>query len=103
MTAGTGCAVATAGCSRPDDHPVVHKVAVVAAVAVGAAALVGLSGWVSALVLVGTLGAGYGLYRARVRRNAVPEFFGGAGEETRLTELKPASPSELPPDRDGKT
>ena len=80
----------------------VRKVAAVAAAAVGAAVLVGLSGWISALVVGGTLGAGYGLYRARARRNTGTEFFGDAGEETRLTEIKPGSPSEMPADREGK-
>lgn len=49
-----------------------------------------------ALVLVGA--AGIGWYRIQVARGAAEaeQFFGDAGEETRLTGLGGASPSEMP-------
>jgi hypothetical protein len=56
-----------------------------------------------ALIVVGSIGVGW--YRVQVARSAqAEEFFGGAGEETRLTGLQGGSPSEMPLDpqpRDG--
>ena len=51
-----------------------------------------------ALVLVGAIGIIW--YRIQVDRSAGTEdFFGDAGEETRLTGFQGGSPSEMPVDR----
>jgi hypothetical protein len=51
-----------------------------------------------ALVVVGAIGVIW--YRMQVARNAAAEdFFGDAGEETRLTGFQGGSPSEMPVDR----
>ena len=51
-----------------------------------------------ALVIVGAVGIVW--YRMQVARSAGAEdFFGGAGEETRLTGFQGGSPSEMPVDR----
>jgi hypothetical protein len=67
-----------------------------------AALLTGRSSIASALVLVGFVMGGYAIYRMRAARGVnTEEFFGGAGEDTRLTGLQGgASPSEMPVDRD---
>ncbi|TWO73301.1 hypothetical protein FN976_00170 [Caenimonas sedimenti] len=67
-----------------------------------AALLTGGSSLASALVLVGFILGGYAIYRMRAARGVNTEdFFGGAGEDTRLTGLQGgASPSEMPVDRD---
>lgn len=68
-----------------------------------ALALVGLSvylrswGGVALLVVVG---AGFAWYRVQVARGqAAEQFFGDAGEDTRLTNFQAGSPSEMPVDR----
>jgi hypothetical protein len=49
-------------------------------------------------VLVGAVGIVW--YRVQVARSEEAEdFFGGAGEETRLTGFQGGSPSEMPVDR----
>lgn len=54
-------------------------------------------GGVALLVLIG---GGYAWYRMQVARSeAAEEFFGGAGEDTRLTSFQGGSPSEMPVDR----
>ena len=51
-----------------------------------------------ALVLVGAVGIIW--YRMQVARSdSAEDFFGGAGEETRLTGFQAASPSEMPAER----
>lgn len=52
-----------------------------------------------ALGLVVVLGIGYKLLRRRAaaKDSASEQFFGGAGEETVLTEMRGNPPSELPP------
>jgi len=51
-----------------------------------------------ALVIVGAVGIAW--YRIQVARSASAEdFFGDAGEETRLTGFQGGSPSEMPVDR----
>ena len=51
-----------------------------------------------ALVVVGAIGIFW--YRMQVARSAgTEEFFGDAGEETRLTGFQAGSPSEMPADR----
>jgi hypothetical protein len=51
-----------------------------------------------ALVLVGA--AGFAWYRVQVARGeAAEQFFGDAGEDTRLTQFQGGSPSEMPVDR----
>ena len=67
-----------------------------------AALLTGRSSLASALVLGGFVLGGYAVYRMRAARSInTEEFFGGAGEDTRLTGLQGgASPSEMPAERD---
>jgi hypothetical protein len=77
---------------------VTRKAIVLSAVAAGAAALVVFSGWVTAALVMGTSAIGWGVYRRRSARNSSPAFFGEAGEETRLTEIKPGPAG----DDDGK-
>ena len=67
------------------------------------AGLVGLSAWLKswggiALLVVG--GVGWAWYRVQVARTAAAEkFFGDAGEDTRMTGLQTAMPSEMPMDQ----
>lgn len=52
------------------------------------------------VVLVLTAAAGFVWYRVQVARGEAGEqFFGDAGEETRLTSFQAGSPSEMPVDR----
>jgi len=76
-----------------------HVIAVAAA-AVAAVLLLALSlylqswGGVALLLLAG---AGAAWYRAQVARGeAAEQFFGDAGEDTRLTSFQGGSPSEMP-------
>lgn len=52
------------------------------------------------VALVLTAAAGFAWYRVQVARGEASEqFFGDAGEETRLTSFQAGSPSEMPIDR----
>jgi nitrogen fixation protein FixH len=50
------------------------------------------------LVFLAVAGAAFAWYRIQVARSeAAEQFFGDAGEETRLTSFQGGSPSEMPP------
>lgn len=52
------------------------------------------------VALLAVVGGGYAWYRVQVARGeAAQEFFGDAGEDTRLTSFQGGSPSEMPVDR----
>lgn len=70
--------------------------AVVAALLVLALSLY-LRSW-GGVVLVAVAAAGFAWYRVQVARGeAAEQFFGDAGEDTRLTSFQGGSPSEMPP------
>lgn len=70
--------------------------AVVAALLVLALSLY-LRSW-GGVVLVAVAAAGFAWYRVQVARGeAAQQFFGDAGEDTRLTSFQGGSPSEMPP------
>ena len=76
-----------------------------AAAAVVALALLGLSFYLHSwggVTLLALIGGGYAWYRMQVARSeAAEQFFGEAGEDTRLTSFQAGSPSEMPVDRAG--
>ena len=52
------------------------------------------------LVFLAVAGGAFAWYRIQVMRSeAAEQFFGDAGEETRLTSFQGGSPSEMPVDR----
>lgn len=60
-----------------------------------------LRSWGGVALLV-VIGGGYAWYRMQVARSeAAEQFFGDAGEDTRLTSFQGGSPSEMPVDRAG--
>jgi hypothetical protein len=81
-----------------------HRLAFAVAVAVGFVLAVSmyLRSW-GGLVFLAVAGAAFAWYRIQVARSeAAEQFFGDAGEETRLTSFQGGSPSEMPPlDRGG--
>ena len=68
-----------------------------------AAAVLALSAWLRSwggVALVALAAAGFAWYRVQVARSEDGEqFFGGVGEDTRLTGFQAGSPSEMPADR----
>jgi hypothetical protein len=78
----------------------------IVAIAIGVLLVLALSihlrSW-GGLVLLAVAGAAFAWYRVQVARSeAAEQFFGDAGEETRLTSFQGGSPSEMPgPDRAG--
>lgn len=70
-----------------------------------AAVLLGLSLYLRAwggVALILAAAAGLVWYRVQVARGeATEQFFGDAGEDTRLTTFQAGSPSEMPVDRGG--
>lgn len=76
-----------------------HRLILAAAVA--AALVLGLSLYLRSwggLALVAVIAAGAAWYRLQVAQGeATEQFFGDAGEETRLTSFQGGSPSEMPP------
>jgi hypothetical protein len=83
--------------------PMTRRPRLLAAIAVAALVLLGVSVYLQswggvALLLVGA--GGYVWYRVQVARSeAAEQFFGDMGDETRLTGLQAGSPSEMPLDR----
>ena len=71
------------------------------AAVVAALLLLGLSLYLHSwggVVLVTVAAGGYAWYRVQVARGeATEQFFGDAGEDTRLTSFQGGSPSEMPP------
>lgn len=72
------------------------------AAAIAAAVLVLALSWYlhswGGVVFVAVAAAGFAWYRAQVARGeAAEQFFGDAGEDTRLTSFQGGSPSEMPP------
>ena len=78
-----------------------HRLILAAAVA--AALVLGLSLYLRSwggFALLALAAAGYAWYRVQVARGeAAEQFFGDAGEDTRLTSFHAGSPSEMPMDR----
>ncbi|HEX7890527.1 MAG TPA: hypothetical protein VF522_14290 [Ramlibacter sp.] len=71
------------------------------AAAVAALLVLGLSLYLHSwggVVLLAVAAAGFAWYRVQVARGeAAEQFFGDAGEDTRLTSFQGGSPSEMPP------
>jgi len=76
-----------------------HRLLVAAAVA--ALLVLALSMYLHSwggLVFLAVAGGAFAWYRIQVMRSeAAEQFFGDAGEETRLTSFQGGSPSEMPP------
>ena len=75
-----------------------------AAALLAAVLVLALSAWLHSwggIALVVLAAGGYAWYRMEVARGeAAEQFFGGVGEDTRLTSFQGGSPSEMPVDRD---
>jgi hypothetical protein len=78
-----------------------HRFIAAAAAAVAALLVLGLSAYLRSwggIALVAVAAAGYAWYRVQVARGeAAEQFFGDAGEDTRLTSFQGGSPSEMSP------
>ena len=78
-----------------------HRLIAAAAAAVAALLVLGLSAYLRSwggIALVAVAAAGFAWYRVQVARGeAAEQFFGEAGEDTRLTSVQGGSPSEMTP------
>jgi hypothetical protein len=76
-----------------------HRLILAAAVLIGFVLAVSLylHSW-GGLALIAVSAAGFAWYRTQVARSEAEQFFGDAGEDTRLTSFQGGSPSEMPLD-----
>jgi hypothetical protein len=75
-----------------------HRLILAAAVLIGFVLAVSLylHSW-GGLALIAVSAAGFAWYRTQVARSEAEQFFGDAGEDTRLTSFQGGSPSEMQP------